>query len=253
MGRIVVAEKELESCETGLAELSNRRSDVEGRITVSNIEELVEVKGKRHSITSRIRERKAEENPHAEPLEELEAIELDQIDYSEVNKLTTTIEHQQFLYKLLTKKDSFVRKSLLNKNIPYLNTRLRHYLSELGLPHTVEFTHEMTAAISQFGQLLDFGNLSNGQRARVNFALSLAFRDVLQSMHGSFNVCIFDEVLDVGLDSVGVQAAAKLLKRKGRDEVVALFIISHRDEIENAFDQSMTIQMSKGFSYIKDE
>lgn len=250
---ITVAETELETCEAKLAELSRRRTDVEEKITVSNIEELVEVKGKRHSITSRIKEREQEENPHTEALDELEAVELEEIDYSEVNELTKVLEHQQFLYKLLTKKDSFVRKSLLNKNIPYLNTRLRYYLSELGLPHTVEFTHEMTAAISQFGQLLDFGNLSNGQRARVNFALSLAFRDVLQSMHGSFNVCIFDEVLDVGLDSVGVQAAAKLLKRKGRDEDVALFIISHRDEIENAFDKSMTIQMSKGFSYIKDE
>ena len=63
---------------------------------------------------------------------------------------------------------------------------------------------------------------------------------------------MLDEVLDVGLDTVGVQAAAKMLKRKSRDEKLSLYIISHRDEINAAFDNTMTIQMSKGFSYIQD-
>jgi len=64
---------------------------------------------------------------------------------------------------------------------------------------------------------------------------------------------MLDEVLDVGLDAVGVQAAARMLKRKGRDEDLSLFIISHRDEIENAFENTMTVQMTKGFSYIKED
>jgi DNA repair exonuclease SbcCD ATPase subunit len=117
----------------------------------------------------------------------------------------------------------------------------------------VEFTHEMTASISQFGRPLDFGNLSNGQRARVNIALSFAFRDVLQSIHDHINVCMLDEVLDVGLDAIGVQAAARMLKHKARDEGLSMYVISHRDEIDSAFDHRMTVQMSKGFSYIKFE
>ena len=175
------------------------------------------------------------------------------MDHEKINELTTLVDHQKFLVKLLTKKDSFIRKALLNKNIPFLNQRLSYYLTELGLPHTVEFTHEMTAEISQFGRLMDFGNLSNGQRSRVNIALSFAFRDVLQNMHQHINVCMLDEVLDVGLDTVGVQAAARMLKHKARDEQLSMYIISHRDEIDSAFDHRMTIQMSKGFSYIKFE
>jgi DNA repair exonuclease SbcCD ATPase subunit len=133
-----------------------------------------------------------------------------------------------------------------------LNNRLRHYLTVLGLPHKVEFTHEMTARISQLSNELDFGNLSAGQRARVNFALSLAFKDVLQNLHTKINVCLFDEVLDVGLDSVGVQAAARLLKQKARAENLSFYIISHRDEIDRAFDRTLAVQLSKGFSYIKE-
>jgi len=44
-----------------------------------------------------------------------------------------------------------------------------------------------------------------------------------------------------------------MLKRKGRDEDLSLYIISHRDEIENAFENTMTVQMAKGFSYIKED
>jgi DNA repair exonuclease SbcCD ATPase subunit len=178
------------------------------------------------------------------------AMPVEPINYDEINKITKEADHQKFLLKLLTKKDSFVRKALLNKNIPYLNQKLTHYLTVLGLPHKVEFTHEMTASISQFGHELDFGNLSAGQRARVNLALSFAFRDVLQSIHTKINVCMLDEALDHGLDSVGVQSAVKLLKKKAREEELCMFVITHR-EVDSAFDHTMTIQLSKGFSYVK--
>jgi len=227
------------------------REDVSKNITVDDIGELTEIKNKAGRYTDRVVELKKANNPFNEPLTELEDIELEVVDMSTINDIRDNITHQKFLLKLLTKKDSFVRKALLHKNIPYLNQRLQHYLSELGLAHTVEFTHEMTASISQFGRLMDFGNLSNGQRARVNLALSFAFRDVLTSMHGQLNICMLDEVLDVGLDTVGVQAAAKMLKRKARDEKISMYIISHKgDEVGSIFDHKLTVQMSKGFSYI---
>ena len=191
-------------------------------------------------------------NPHVDSLEELKAVKLEEIPYDELEKLNKHNIHEKFLLKLLTDKNSFVRKVLLNKNIPFLNTRVAHYLSQLGLPHTVEFSHAMTANISQFDRPMSFGQLSNGQRARINLALSFAFRDVLESMHEKINVCMLDEVLDVGLNSSGVAAAARMLKRKARDEGLSLFIITHRDEIDSAFDRVMTVQMSKGFSYIKE-
>ena len=226
---------------------------IKDSITVDNMDELLEIRSKADRLGVRLKELKKATNPFIEPLEELENIKLDPIDLSSINELNRKIDHQKFLLKLLTKKDSFVRKALLNKNIPYLNKQLSGYLIKLGLPHTVEFTHEMTASISQFGRHMDFGNLSNGQRARVNLALSFSFRDVLQQLHHKVNVCMLDEVLDVGLDTVGVQAAAELLKMKAQEEGTSMYIISHKDEITNAFEQKLTVQMSKGFSYLKFE
>lgn len=192
-----------------------------------------------------------EVNPYIELYDELEATELDPIDYTKINELTNEIEHQKFLLKLLTKKDSFIRKAILNKNIPFLNSRLQYYLTTMGLSHKIEFTHELSVNITLVGRPLNFGNLSAGQRARVNIALSLAFRDMLQATHTTVNIWMLDEILDVGLDTIGIQAATKLIKQKAKEENNALYVISHRDECYGMFDTTLTVSMQKGFSYIK--
>jgi DNA repair exonuclease SbcCD ATPase subunit len=121
----------------------------------------------------------------------------------------------------------------------------------MGLSHKIEFTHEMTVNISLIGRSLSFGNFSAGQRARVNISLSLAFRDMLQQTHANVNVFMLDEILDVGLDSVGIMAATTLIKQKAKDDNNSLFVISHRDECANMFDNKLTVEMQKGFSYIR--
>ena len=233
-----------------IIECTSHVCDAKAHITVVDIDELLDIKNQSVNIKAKIKELDQAVNPFIEPHDELLAIKLDPIDYDEVNALTVQVTHQRFLLKLLTKSDSFVRKSLLKENIKYLNSRLRLYLVDFGLPHRVEFTHEMTAKITQVGRELDFGNLSNGQKARLGLALSFAFIDILQLKHGKINVCMLDEVLDVGLDAIGVAAAARVIKRKAASENLSIYIISHKSEIEGVFDNQMTVQMSKGFSSI---
>ncbi len=228
-------------------QISSNNKDIE----FATVDLVYTAKNQLEIAQGNIKALRSTENPHTEALKELHGIKIDPIDMDSVNKLDKLLTHQNYLLKLLTKKDSFIRKNLLSKNLIFLNQRLQGYLNDLGLPHRVEFTQEMTAKISQFGRELDFGNLSSGQKARVNLALSFSFRDVLQRSLDSVNVCMLDEVLDVGLDSVGVQNAARMLKRKSRDDDLTLFIISHRDEVNGIFDKNLVVQMSKGFSNIQ--
>jgi len=245
-------EKELTSVDESVKDFTEKQSEVTSKIEVNNIKELIEIRSKQEQYKAQMENLAKTENPYLESLSELKLVEIEDVNMDKMNELIKLQEHHKFLQKVLTKKDSFVRKTLLNKHIPFLNKQLSKYLLQLGLMHSVKFTHEMTVSITQFGRELDFGNLSNGQQARVNLALSFAFRDVLESMHEKFNVCILDEVLDVGLDTVGVHVAAKLLKNKARDEKLSVYIISHRDEINSAFERRMTVKLSKGFSYIEE-
>ena len=244
--------EKLQGVDTKIERLESNKKELEEKIQVDNIKELIDIRSKQDQYKDRLKRLGEETNPHIETLKELEEFQLEDIDTSKVEELEDELTHQEFLLKALTKKDSFVRKKLLNTKIPFLNQRLEKYLKVLGLPHSVRFTEEMTVNITRFGRKLDFGNLSNGQQARLNFALSLAFRDMLENVHGKINVYMLDEVLDVGLDSIGITAAAKLLKNKARDEGLSVYIISHKDELSNAFDSKMTVTMNKGFSYIEE-
>ncbi len=238
--------------DTNVDTIEENIKEINNQIEVNNISELMEIQKKQAQYEDRLKHLEDDTNPHIATLKELEDAKLDKIDTTKLEELEDDLVHQQFLLKSLTKKDSFVRKKLLNSKLPFLNQRLASYLEILGLPHAVRFTEEMTVTISRFGRQLDFGNLSNGQQARLNFALSLAFRDMLEKVHGKINVYMLDEVLDVGLDTIGVSTAARLLKQKARDENLSIYIISHKDELSNAFDHKMTVKMSKGFSYIEE-
>lgn len=205
-------------------------------------------------IADKIRELKSQDNPFDSVAKELEFTlenEIEKVNTTVVDELYAELEHQEFLLKLLTKKDSFVRKALLNKNIPFLNSRLAHYLDAMGLNHKVLFTEEMGAKITQFGTEYSFENLSAGQKARINLALSFAFRDVLQARFSKINFCILDECLDVGLGNVGVQLAAKMIKSVAVNDKLSMFVISHRDEIASMFDSKLEVELRDGFSSIK--
>ena len=195
-----------------------------------------------------------EENPHHLTLkkmkESLDELKTQDDKTEKLNELKDSLQHQEFLLKLLTKKDSFVRKNLLDRSLPFLNKRLMGYLEKLGLPHRVEFQPDMSAHISQFGTELDFGSLSSGQKARVNLALAFAFRDVLQARHGKISFCMLDECLDTGLGNVGVQLAAKMIKEIASEDNMSMFVISHRDEIANMFQNQLVVELKSGFSNI---
>ncbi len=245
-------EDQLMRTDEAVEKLEALQTETAAKIEVSNIKELMAIRGKQDQYKDRLKHLAGGTNPHIAALEELEKVKLEEIDTDQLDEMETEIRHQEFLLKGLTKNDSYMRKKLLNKKIPYLNKRLAKYLGIVGLPHSVRFTEEMTVKISRFGRTLDFGNLSNGQQARLNFALSLSFKDMLESIHGDINIFMLDEVLDIGLDAVGVQAASKHLKNMARDKNKSIYIISHKEELSNAFDKKMKVVMSKGFSHIEE-
>ena len=173
------------------------------------------------------------------------------VDIEQLNALDKLTKHQDFLYKLLTKKDSFIRKNLLAKAIPFLNSRLQQYLSTLDAEYKVEFDLELNAKITTFGKEMSYRSLSNGQKAKINIVIPFAFRDVLQQMYGKINICICDEVLDFGLDETGVALAAQMIRSIAREQATSVYVISHKAAAsEGYFDHQILIEMEKRFSNI---
>lgn len=212
--------------------------------------ELVSAETKLQSNQQSLKNLEEQTNPHIATLNKLTNTQLPVNKNIEIEELRDEIEHSEFLYKLFTKKDSFIRKALLNKNLPYLNGRLKHYLSKTGLTYKVVITEDMSAAISSYNTQIDYNNLSKGQKARIDLATSFALRDVLQTRHQKVNLCILDEYLDSGLSGVGVDYAIKMLKEIVKEEKISMFIISHNERLAPNFDSKVEIELNNKFSNI---
>ena len=135
-----------------------------------------------------------EEDPYQAQIDELKETGLQEVSWNSMNQLTDFKDHQEFLLKLLTNKDSFIRKKIIDQNLAYLNNRLTYYLDKLGLPHQVVFLNDLAVEITQLGQDLDFDNLSRGERNRLILGMSFAFRDVWESLYQNVNLLFIDEL-----------------------------------------------------------
>ena len=192
-------------------------------------------------------------DPYTEQIEELRRTAIQEISWDNINQLNAYKEHQEFLLKLLTSKDSFIRKKIIEQNLAYLNNRLTYYLDRLGLPHQVLFLNDLSVEITQLGQDLDFDNLSRGERNRLILGLSFAFRDVWESLYQNINLLFIDELIDSGMDTAGVENALSVIKKMGRDRNKNVFLISHKDELIGRVNNVLKVVKANGFTSFEND
>jgi DNA repair exonuclease SbcCD ATPase subunit len=173
---------------------------------------------------------------------------LQELNYVELNELGSLKDHQEFLLKLLTNKDSFIRKRIIDQNLAYLNHRLAEYLTALNLPHEVRFSNDLGVEITHMGQDYDFEQLSRGERTRVILSLSWAFRDISENTNTPINFMAVDELLDSGLDAQGLEKAIEVLKKMSRDRNKNILLISHREELSSRVENVLTVLKEDGFT-----
>ena len=188
------------------------------------------------------------EDPYAEQISEMEESGIEEVKYDTLNELTRVKEHQEFLLKLLTSKDSFIRKRIIDQNLAFLNKRLAFYLERIGLPHTVLFQNDLTVLITELGRELDFDNLSRGERNRLILSLSFAFRDVWENLYQPINLLFIDELVDSGMDSSGVENSPCYSKKISRERKKSVWLVSHRDELAGRVNNIMTVIKENGFT-----
>ncbi len=218
-----------------------------------NMEDALSHKHNVETISEQIEEKIKEANPYTEQAESLRDTGIEEISYELINEYTSLKEHQEFLYKLLTSKDSFIRKKIIDQNLQYLNYRLSHYLDKLGLPHDVKFNSDLTVDITEYGRDLDFDNLSRGERNRLILGMSWAFRDIYESLNQPMNLMCIDELVDSGMDTTGVENALAVLKKMGRESKKNVFLISHKEELQGRVNNVLYVVKEGGFtSYSND-
>jgi DNA repair exonuclease SbcCD ATPase subunit len=118
----------------------------------------------------------------------------------------------------------------------------------MGLPHTVIFKNDLSVEITELGRELDFHNLSRGEMNRLILALSFAFRDVWENLYSPINALFIDELIDSGMDSIGLENSLAILKTMTRNRNKSIWLVSHKEELTSRVDRVLKVVKEAGFT-----
>ena len=241
---------EIQEKVSSVAEALEQIGDINGKPTTfyETAKEAYDHRNNVDNLRNALISKNEETDPYQSQIDELNNSAIQEVNWDNVNELTSYKEHQEFLLKLLTNKDSFIRKKIIDQNLAYLNNRLTYYLDKLGLPHQVLFQNDLSVEITQLGQDLDFDNLSRGERNRLILGLSFAFRDVWESLYQGINLLFIDELIDSGMDTAGVENSLGVLKKMGRERNKNIYLISHKDELVGRVNNVLKVIKENGFT-----
>jgi DNA repair exonuclease SbcCD ATPase subunit len=256
-GRILALKVEIAEHEAEIAEAIAHRDAIAvtdiPQTFYDDIEEAYNHRASLDGLMSTLETESVRENPYVEQIRTMEETGLQEVSFDKINELSVMRDHQDFLFKLLTSKDSFIRRKIIDQNLAFLNARLEAYLDKIGLPHSVLFQSDLNVEIQEHGRDLDFDNLSRGERTRLILSLSWAFRDVYESLNTPISLLFIDELIDSGLDSAGVESSLSVLKKMARDSKKNIFLISHRDELVGRVNSVLRVVKEGGFTSFQDE
>ena len=240
----------LQELQKGIEELETQKQTVPNKPKTfyDNVNDAHNHRSTLSTLTSQLQNKQDEVDPYTDQIAEMETTAVQEISWDSINDLTRLQQHQEFLLKLLTNKDSFIRKRIIDQNLAYLNTRLDQYLKAIGLPHTVIFQNDLSVEIQELGRDLDFDNLSRGERNRLILSLSWAFRDVWESLYQPINLLFIDELVDSGMDSSGVENSMAVLKRMSRERNKSVWLVSHKDELIGRVNNVLKVIKENGFT-----
>lgn len=256
---IISTVAQIESKEIKILNLNDRLAQINADLSAIPIHEIVSTHYKTISeahvhktnvenLMAKIAEHSESVNPYIRQIEDTRNVAMKELSWDTVNNLSNIHKHQELLLKLLTHRDSYVRKRIIEHNLSHLNSRLSHYLEKMGLPHRVVFQSDLTVEITYMGRDLDFDNLSRGERNRLILSLSWTFRDIFESMYFPINLMMIDELIDNGLDPSGVEAALKVLKHMNMERNKTVLLISHRDELHGRVSSVLKVIKKRGFT-----
>jgi DNA repair exonuclease SbcCD ATPase subunit len=165
-------------------------------------------------------------------------------DIEELQKNLLIIENAKFVVS-----EDGVKTFIVKKMLSVLNSQLNYYLKRLDAPCTCEFneTFEETIYNNQ-GKECSYFNFSGGERKRIDIAILFMFQDILRLQTGvSFNLSMYDELLDSAVDENGITKIMEILREKSEKYKESIYIVSHnKAAIKETFDNVILLKKIDG-------
>jgi DNA repair exonuclease SbcCD ATPase subunit len=189
----------------------------------------------------------ANRNTEHEKLEEFQTNL--QKTFEDLSKKKEEIVYYDFAYSLL--KDDGVKTKIIKKYLPFINQQVNRYLQMMDFYINFELDSEFNENVkSPIHEDFSYSSFSEGEKARIDLALLFSWREVARVKNSvNCNILLFDEVFDSSLDGFGADEFLKIIKYVVKDTNV--FVISHKTDLQDKFDNVLSFEKIKGFSRIK--
>lgn len=229
-------------------DLKTKRSKCVAGLTFKSLSDYHLYTSNEDKLKQTLENLKNQENPYTSKIDLLaNNVVDDSVVIKERDDLINVEKHIGYLIKLLTDPKSFIRKNILEQYIPFVNKKMLEGCQELGLGHVCKINTDLSVELLYMNRPVSYYNLSQGERLRLNLAVSSAFRYLMGMLGKSCNIVLVDEYLDSALDKDGMRRAFGFIKKQAD----SVWIISHKDELKGNTDRTMTVTKQNGFSTIK--
>ena len=207
-----------------------------------NQKQVRELESEIQTITQRIKNR----NTENEKLVEFKSNLHKTVD--ELSDRGQDIAHYDFAYSLL--KDDGVKTKIIKKYLPFINQQVNRYLQLMDFYINFTLNEEFTETVkSPIHEDFSYSSFSEGEKMRIDLALLFTWREVARVKNSvNTNLLIMDEVFDSSLDGFGVDEFLKIIRYIVKD--ANIFVISHKTELHDKFDNCIKFDKVKGFSRI---
>jgi len=143
--------------------------------------------------------------------------------------------------------DNGIKKHLIDKIIPTLNSRILDISQRLDFKFSFEFDADFDPIIRYLGMEVSPQSLSSGQRKKMNLIVLLAFIEIIKMKHSQLNVLFLDEIFS-SLDKNNVYLAIQILREYANKYNMTIFVVSHEALPEEFFDTKIFVKSVNHFS-----
>ena len=218
--------------------ISNNNSQINGcQRQISRLEQEIQ------TITSQI----ANRNSEHEKLEQFRSSLQD--TFENISEKKEKITYLDFTYNLL--KDGGVKSQIIKKYLPIINQQANKYLQMMDFYINFKLDEEFTETIeSPIHEDFSYASFSEGEKMRIDLALLFTWREIARMKNSvNTNLLIMDEVFDSSLDGFGTEEFLKIIRFVIKD--ANIFVISHKEGLEDKFDNVIKFEKQGNFSRIE--
>jgi DNA repair exonuclease SbcCD ATPase subunit len=145
-------------------------------------------------------------------------------------------------------KDNGIKTRIIKTYLPTMNKLINEFLQRMEFYVNFTLDENFEEIIkSRYRDIFSYDSFSEGEKARIDIALLLTWRSIAKLKNSvDTNLLILDEIFDGSLDQQGGSDLGWILRNF--DEHTKVYVISHKENLDDKFDRTITVEKSKNYS-----